>query len=147
MSAPATTASLEQVIEEVLGAERFLLVTHENPDGDALGSLVAMRGLLHQLGKDTVMFLAASELPLPYEYAFLPLDGLVTELPDDFEDRTIVFLDCGNVDRNPVAGAESDGAHVLNIDHHHDNTRFGTVNHVVGDASCTAAIVGDLMSE
>jgi phosphoesterase RecJ-like protein len=140
-----TASSRQQVLDEIRGAERFLLVTHENPDGDALGSLVAMRGLLHQLGKDTVMFLAASELPLPYEYAFLPLDGLVTELPDDFEDRTIVFLDCGNVDRNPVAGAESDGAHVLNIDHHHDNTRFGTVNHVVADASCTAELVWDLM--
>jgi bifunctional oligoribonuclease and PAP phosphatase NrnA len=140
-----TASSRQQVLDEIRGAERFLLVTHENPDGDALGSLVAMRGLLHQLGKDAVMFLAASELPLPYEYSFLPLDGLVTELPDDFEDRTIVFLDCGNVDRNPVAGAESDGAHVLNIDHHHDNTRFGTVNHVVDDASCTAELVWELM--
>ena len=72
MSAPATTASLEQVIEEVLGAERFLLVTHENPDGDALGSLIAMRGVLAELGKDVAMFLPAGELPLPYEYAFLP---------------------------------------------------------------------------
>ena len=44
-----------------------------------------------------------------------------------------------------MAGAESDGAHVLNIDHHHDNTRFGTVNHVVDEASCTAEIVWDLM--
>jgi phosphoesterase RecJ-like protein len=140
-----TASSRQQVLDEIRGAERFLLVTHENPDGDALGSLIAMRGLLHHLGKDAVMFLAASELPLPYEYSFLPLDGLVTELPDDFDDRTIVFLDCGNVDRNPVAGAESDGAHVLNIDHHHDNTRFGTVNHVVDGASCTAELVWDLM--
>src|SRR5947199_1419793 len=147
MSAPATTASLEQVIEEVLGAERFLLVTHENPDGDALGSLIAMRGVLAELGKDVAMFLPASELPLPYEYAFLPLDGLVTELPDDLDERTIVFLDCGNLERNPIAGAESDGAHVLNIDHHHDNTRFGTVNHVDDAASCTAEIVWDLMAD
>jgi phosphoesterase RecJ-like protein len=143
----ATTASSrEQVLEEITGSERFLLVTHENPDGDALGSLIAMRGMLDHLGKDVVMFLPACELPLPYEYAFLPLDGLVTELPGDFEERTIIFLDCGNVERNPVAGAESDGAHVLNIDHHHDNTRFGTVNHVVDEASCTAELVWDLMS-
>jgi phosphoesterase RecJ-like protein len=141
-----TTASREQVLEEITGADRFLLVTHENPDGDALGSLIAMRGTLDDLGKDAVMFLAPCELPLPHEYAFLPLDGLVTELPADLEERTIIFLDCGNVDRNPVAGAESNGAHVLNIDHHHDNTRFGTVNHVVDEASCTAEIVWDLMS-
>jgi phosphoesterase RecJ-like protein len=143
----ATTASSRaQVLEEITGAERFLLVTHENPDGDALGSLIAMRGLLDHLGKDVVMFLPAAELPLPYEYSFLSLEGLATEIPADLEDRTIIFLDCGNVERNPVASAESDGAHVLNIDHHHDNTRFGTVNHVVDDASCTAELVWDLMS-
>jgi phosphoesterase RecJ-like protein len=146
MTVKTTAASREQVLEEITGAERFLLVTHENPDGDALGSLVAMRGMLADLGKEALMFLPPCELPLPYEYAFLPLEGLVTELPPDLEERTIVFLDCGNVDRNPVAGAESDGAHVLNIDHHHDNTRFGTVNHVVPDASCTAEIIWDLMS-
>ena len=55
-----------------------------------------------------------------------------------------MFLDCGNIDRNP-ASVLRDGAHLLNIDHHHDNTRFGTLNHVVPDASCTAEIVWDLM--
>ena len=145
MSVSTTTASREQVIEEVLAAERFLLVTHENPDGDALGSLIAMRGALSELGKDVLMFMPAAEMPLPYEYGFLPLDGLVTELPGDLDERTIVFLDCGNLERNPVAGAESEGARVLNIDHHHDNTRFGTVNHVDDEASCTAEMVWELM--
>jgi len=145
LSVSTTTASREQVLEELLAAERFLLVTHENPDGDALGSLIAMRGVLADLGKDAVMFLPRSELPLPYEYGFLRLDGLVTELPDDLDERTIVFLDCGNLERNPIAGSESHGARVLNIDHHHDNTRFGTVNHVDDEASCTAEIVWDLM--
>jgi len=145
LSVSTTTASREQVIEEVLAAERFLLVTHENPDGDALGSLIAMRGALSELGKDVLMFMPAAEMPLPYEYGFLPLDGLVTELPGDLDERTIVFLDCGNLERNPVAGAESEGARVLNIDHHHDNTRFGTVNHVDDEASCTAEMVWELM--
>jgi bifunctional oligoribonuclease and PAP phosphatase NrnA len=145
LSVSTTTASREQVLDELVGAERFLLVTHENPDGDALGSPIAMRGVLAELGKDVVMFLAASELPLPYEYGFLRLDGLVTDLPDDLDERTIVFLDCGNLERNPIAGNESQGARVLNIDHHHDNTRFGTVNHVDDGASCTAEMVWELM--
>jgi phosphoesterase RecJ-like protein len=55
-----------------------------------------------------------------------------------------VFLDCGNIDRNS-ASVLHDGKHLLNIDHHHDNTRFGTLDHVVADASCTAEIVCDLM--
>ncbi|MEA2254255.1 MAG: bifunctional oligoribonuclease and phosphatase NrnA, partial [Solirubrobacteraceae bacterium] len=64
---------------------------------------------------------------------------------DDLAGRTIVFLDCGNIDRNPVGAFKREEAHILNIDHHHDNTRFGTVNHVVEEASCTAEIVWDLM--
>ena len=132
--------------DEVIGAlrdgERFVLVTHENPDGDALGSLVAMQEVLRALDKDSVMFIGRDEFPLPYEYAFFQFDGLVSDIPDDVSQRTIVFLDCGNFDRNAV---DVGGSAVVNVDHHHDNTRFGTINHVVAEASCTAEIVWDLM--
>jgi phosphoesterase RecJ-like protein len=134
------------VLDELRLADKLLVVTHENPDGDALGSLVGMQGLLSQLGKDCLMFIAPRELPLPQEYRFFPLDGLVTEPPDDLDQRTVVFLDCGNLDRNPAEALRRQGIHLLNIDHHHDNTRFGTVNLVVPDASCTAEIVWDLMA-
>ncbi|HEX8103272.1 MAG TPA: DHH family phosphoesterase [Solirubrobacteraceae bacterium] len=137
--------------DAVLGAlrdgERFLLVTHEGPDGDALGSLVGMHSLLRALGKDSVMFMAPDEFPLPYEYRSLELDGLVTAPPADLGDRTVVFLDCGNIDRNPADELKASGGPVLNIDHHHDNTHFGTIDHVVPDASCTAEIVWDLAGE
>jgi phosphoesterase RecJ-like protein len=144
----ATAAdSRTEVLAEIRGAERFILVTHDNPDGDALGSLVAMNEILARLGKDTVMFMSPDEFPLPYEYRFFLFDGLMSVPPDDVEERTIVFLDCGNIDRNPAEMLKRDGAHILNIDHHHDNTHFGTVNHVVPEASCTAEIVWDLMRE
>jgi phosphoesterase RecJ-like protein len=133
-----------EVLRALTDGERFVLVTHENVDGDALGSLVAMHGILTALGKDAIMLMSADEFPLPYEYGFLPLDGLVTEIPDDLERRTIVFLDCGNIDRNPLEAVRVGGP-ILNIDHHHDNTRFGTVDLVVPEASCTAEIVWDLM--
>jgi phosphoesterase RecJ-like protein len=138
-------ATREQALDELRNADKLLLVTHEHPDGDALGSLVAMHEILRALGKDSIVFIDASELPLPYEYRFFALDDLVTEPPADIRERTIVFLDCGNVDRNPADGLAFDGAHILNLDHHHDNTGFGTVNHVVPEASCTAEIVWDLM--
>jgi bifunctional oligoribonuclease and PAP phosphatase NrnA len=134
-----------QVLEELRSAPKLIAVTHEHPDGDALGSLVAMHGVLAALGKDSLMFMAESEFPLPQEYSFLPLDGLVTAPPEDLEERTIVFLDCGNLERNPAEAFQHPGARILNIDHHHDNTRFGTVNLVVPEASCTAEIVWDLM--
>jgi phosphoesterase RecJ-like protein len=138
-------SSRELVLDVLRNDEKFVLTTHEHPDGDALGSLAAMQHVLDQMGKDAVSFMCALELPLPYEYRFLELPKLVTSVPADVEDRTVIFLDCGNVDRNPVE-ALKDAARILNIDHHHDNTRFGTVDHVVADASCTAEIIWDLMT-
>ena len=54
---------LEEVVDQIRSGDRFLLTTHENPDGDALGSLLAMHQILGALGKDSVMFLAAKEFP------------------------------------------------------------------------------------
>jgi phosphoesterase RecJ-like protein len=138
------TSDLERVGAELLARDRFLLTAHEGPDGDALGSLLGMHHLLTQLGKDSVMFLAAKEFPLPIEYRFLPLEEVFHEAPADMADRTIVFLDCGNVDRMPVDFL-TEGENIrINIDHHHDNTRFADFNVVDVDASCTAEIVYDL---
>ncbi|HEV2774435.1 MAG TPA: bifunctional oligoribonuclease/PAP phosphatase NrnA [Solirubrobacteraceae bacterium] len=143
MTLAGTTAGTRaELLDALRQTERFVLVTHENPDGDALGSLVAMQGVMRALGKDSLMFIGRDEFPLPYEYAFFEFEDLITEVPADVGDRTIVFLDCGNFDRNAVAIG---GAPILNLDHHHDNTHFGTINHVVPDASCTAEIVWDLM--
>jgi len=149
MSEVATVAesqngSLADVARALRAGDRFLLTTHEGPDGDALGSLLAMHHVLEQLGKDSVMFLPAKEFPLPVEYQFLPLEEVFHEPPVDVVDRVIVFLDCGNIDRMPVDFLQRDDAVVLNIDHHHDNTRFGTLNLVDTDASCTAEVVFEL---
>jgi phosphoesterase RecJ-like protein len=135
----------DQVLHELRGADKLVVITHENPDGDALGSLVAMREILTTIGKSCLMFIDARELPLPEEYRFLSLDGLISSPPGDIDLRTIVFLDCGNLERNPAEAFQRPGMHILDIDHHHDNTRFGTVNLVVPQASCTAEIVWGLM--
>jgi phosphoesterase RecJ-like protein len=135
----------EHVLEELRGASKLIVVSHENPDGDALGSLIAMQQILVALGKDSVMYIDANEFPLPHEYRFFALDGLVSVPPNDLDERTFVFLDCGNLERNSAEAFQRPGAHILNIDHHHDNTRFGTINLVRSEASCTAEIVWDLM--
>ena len=137
----------DQALIELRQADKLLLTTHENPDGDALGSLVAMHWILEQLGKDSLMFMSPDEFPLPWEYRGFTFDGLVGAPPEDVVERTIVFLDCGNIDRMPVEFLQADGLHILNIDHHHDNTRFGTVNLVAPEASCTAEIVWRLAKD
>jgi phosphoesterase RecJ-like protein len=136
--------ALERIAGEIRRRERFLLTAHEGPDGDALGSLLGLHHMLTQLGKDSVMFLAAKEFPLPVEYRFLPLEEVFHEPPADMPDRAVVFLDCGNIDRMPVDFLAADGNFKINIDHHHDNTLFGDVNLVEVDASCTAEIVYEL---
>ena len=145
MGANGAVASRAELLEEIERSQRFLLATHENPDGDALGSLAGMQLVLTALGKDSRRLMAPDEFPLPVRVPFLQVENLVTEPPADLEERTIVFLDCGNIDRNPADSLKREGAHILNVDHHHDNTHFGTVNHVVPEASCTAEVIWDLM--
>jgi phosphoesterase RecJ-like protein len=145
-AAPTTSATREQVLARIREDSRFVLATHENPDGDALGSLVGMHGLLTALGKESTIFIAQEDLPLPEEYRLFELDGLIQSPPADVAERTVVFLDCGNIDRNS-ASVLRDGRHPLNIDHHHDNTNFGTLNYVVPSACCTAEIIWDLMHD
>jgi phosphoesterase RecJ-like protein len=153
MSSAATNGQRSErsdAVDELRAADKLVVVTHENPDGDALGSLIAMQGILQSIGKDCLTFIAQRDLPLPQEYTFFPLANLVTEPPADLVDRTLVFLDCGNLERNPAVAFQDTAPthpHILNIDHHHDNTRFGTVNLVVDDASCTAEIVWELMGD
>jgi phosphoesterase RecJ-like protein len=135
---------VERVAAELRDRDRFLLTAHEGPDGDALGSLLGLHRLLTQLGKDSIMFMAAKEFPLPVEYRFLPLEEVFHEPPADMADRTVVFLDCGNIDRMPVDFLTAGDNFVINIDHHHDNTRFGDANLVDTAASSTAEIVYEL---
>jgi bifunctional oligoribonuclease and PAP phosphatase NrnA len=145
VSAPVT--ALDAIVEELQQTTKLLVTTHENPDGDALGSLLAFDEMMRSLGKDSIMFMSAKNFPLPHEYQHLPLQDVRNEPPPDMEERTAVFLDCGNIDRMPVDFLQREGQHIPNIDHHHDNTRFGTVNLVVGDASCTAEILWELSKD
>src|SRR5512132_204021 len=100
MTSSQTTqrADLDAAVEALRAHDRFLVTTHENPDGDALGSLLATTLALRQLGKDAEMFLCGTT-PLPREYGFMNLDGLRRDLPDDVGERILVAVDCAKADR------------------------------------------------
>ena len=143
-----TRTELRKVGDAVRAHDRFLVTTHENPDGDALGSLVAMRVALEALGKNPVMYLAGTT-PLPREYAFMDLADLRRRLPDDVRERVVVAVDCANESRlGPDSDTLLDACRlVIDIDHHHDNTRFGDINLIVPDASSTGEILRDVLAE
>jgi phosphoesterase RecJ-like protein len=140
-----TVNDLEAVTETLRANDRFLAVTHENPDGDALGSMLAITLGLRSLGKDVEMFLA-SDAPTPGEYSFLDLSDVRHALPDDIAERVLVAVDCANERRlGPDPEAFQRALRVVDIDHHHDNSRFGAVNLIVDGASSTAEIIRDVL--
>jgi phosphoesterase RecJ-like protein len=147
MSSPQTTSEVTAVADAIRSHDRFLLVTHENPDGDALGSILALKLALDQLGKDSVMYLFG-DAALPAEYSFMPLAELRRRLPEDWRERVLIAVDCANESRigpepEPLEGAPL----VLDIDHHHDNSRFGQINLIVPNASSTGEVLRDVFAE
>ena len=88
----------------------------------------------------------SGDAPTPGEYRFLDLERSARELPDDLEERVLLALDCANERRiGPEPEAVERARLVVNVDHHHDNTRFGDLNLIVDDASSTAEIVRDML--
>ena len=140
-------AELAEVARAIRGHDRFLVTTHENPDGDALGSLVAMTLALRELGKDAEMYLFG-EVPIPKEYEFMEFAGLQRGSHPVDSDRVVLAVDAANERRlGPEPELLEKAPFVIDIDHHHDNTRFGDVNLIVGTASSTGEILRDVFRE
>src|SRR5262249_5835867 len=147
MNSPQTTASeLAAVADAIRGHERFVVTTHENPDGDALGPLLATKLALEELGKDVVMVLYG-DAPLPGEYAFMPLAELRRRWPDDVSERVLLAVDCANESRIAAPEVLGRGPLAVDLGHHHANTPFAQVNLVVADAPSTGEVLRDVFAE
>jgi len=105
MTETTQPTEIHAVVEAIRSHDRFLVVTHENPDGDALGSLLATTLALRDAGKDTGMYLAG-DAPLPAEYRFLDLSELQRGAPpEDTEERVLrhqVIDDDRGLGRTPL---------------------------------------------
>lgn len=140
----ARDASPAEVARTLLAADAGLIVAaHRNPDGDALGSMLGLSRALRAAGRDVVLA-HPDEDPVPPELAFMLREGesIVRDLPADAGDRVFVAVDCATAmrlwhDRAPHEGV----AMVVNIDHHHDNTRYGHLNLVEPAASSCAEVL------
>jgi phosphoesterase RecJ-like protein len=130
---------IPSIIEEITTNKTFLITAHENPDGDAVGSTLALANFLHNLGKDITIYYCD---PLPDNYTFLPLaDTVLNFIPDRLYDICFV-LDSGELYRagEALASAKNIGK-IINIDHHPDNKNFGVINLLDSKASATGALI------
>ncbi len=112
--------------------------THEDPDGDALGSISAVALALQRLQVKAKFFLSGS---LPLNFNFLPFPYFEEELPQDLE--LVLILDCGNLERTgfekEILGSKN--AVLVNIDHHPQDDPFGNINIVSPSSSSTAELI------
>jgi phosphoesterase RecJ-like protein len=140
------SADWDDVVAVLKGAREVVLACHVNPDGDAVGSLLAVSLGLRQLGARTWPTWGTDPVVMPPAYAFLPgADSLVQ--PADVPDAPVfVALDCGAADRLGDLEAKAKAASTLvNVDHHPGNEGFGTHNVVVTHASSTAELAARLL--
>ncbi|MGD9210925.1 MAG: bifunctional oligoribonuclease/PAP phosphatase NrnA [Desulfobacteraceae bacterium] len=137
---------MESIISQLKKSKHILIASHENPDGDAIGSLLATGLALQSIGKKTSLY---NESKIPAVYRFLPKVNAIVRVIDDFEHYdTAVILDCGDLNRiGPVASRVTQVPVVINIDHHETNTRFGNLQLIDITACATAEIVYRLIKK
>jgi phosphoesterase RecJ-like protein len=121
---------------------RWIVASHRNPDGDAIGSMLGAYRALREAGRDVVMWHPDPD-PVPDDLRFLFREGeeVLTSRPADAGDRTLLALDCASGARLGDGSTRGLAGCVVNLDHHHDNTRFGDLNLVEPGASSTAEVV------
>ena len=127
--------------DRLLNGTRFLITSHARPDGDSLGSQLALAEALTRLGKEVRLVNAD---PPPARYAFLP-GAAAIEVADSVDDGadTVVVLECGALGRTEVSGL--DERFIVNIDHHTGNARYGAVDWLDESACACAELVFELI--
>lgn len=137
-------AIVEDIVREITARHRFLLTTHIHPDGDAIGSLLAMGFLLEHLGKEAVLF---TEDPIPPQYHFLPGVAKIThELPDLSTIDACFVLDCGDSKRiGRVAPRLLEIKPIIVIDHHLGRNAFGDICWINPESAAVGELVYHLI--
>jgi phosphoesterase RecJ-like protein len=136
-----TDPAFQRIVDEIRNRRRFVVTSHARPDGDAIGSSLAMAYALRQMGKDVRV---VSRDPAPPQFETCPgvNDIIVTERVDDPGDAVIV-MECGDLSRPAVAGL--DRGFVINIDHHPGNSMYGALNWFDVSAAACGEMVFDLI--
>ena len=141
MNPTPTDPALQQIVTEIRRRHRFVVTSHARPDGDAIGSSMAMAYALRHLGKEVRV---VSRDPAPPQFETCPGvdDIIVTDRVDDPGDAVIV-MECGDLTRPGIGGLER--GFVINIDHHPGNTMYGALNWFDVSAAACGEMVFDLI--
>lgn len=132
----------------IASADVVALCCHVSPDGDALGSMLALHHTLLAAGRNSVASFAGPQV-VGDHYREIPGQEALTP-PEAFpaEPNVMVTLDCGSIDRlGDLAESAKRAGELIVVDHHVSNTRFGTINLVDPDAAASAVVVDRLISE
>ena len=144
-AAPQASARrlIERIRQEVLARQRFLLTSHARPDGDSIGSQLAMAFALEQLGKDVRIINA--DRPPDHYFAFPGVDRIqiAEEVPPDVEVDAVIVMECSDLSRTGVRGLEN--RYIINIDHHAGNRMYGAVNWFDESAAACGEMVFDVI--
>lgn len=135
---------MDQIIYRLKNSQSVLLATHVNPDGDAIGSLLAMGLAMESLKIEVKLF---CQSPIPALYRFLPWSHRVCRFPGDIKKYdTAVILDCGEFERvGDSVESLKQIPMIINVDHHITNTHFGNINFIDQYACATCEIVYQLL--
>ena len=135
---------MNQIINLLKTSDPILLATHKNPDGDAIGSLLALGIALETMGK-TAHFFCESNIPAVYQF-LQGVNRVIHQLPGS-DCGTALVLDCGNIERLGEAAEDVKRFPVIiNIDHHATNTGFGHYKYIDVDACASAEIVYQIIT-
>ena len=141
--APAAPGVLKQICDEILKRQSFLLTSHARPDGDSIGSQLAMAFALDALGK-RVRIINADRAPDHYfEFPGLERVEIRGDVPRDAVADAVIVMECSDLSRTGVQGF--DGRFIVNIDHHVGNRMYGALNWFDESAAACGEMVFDLI--
>ena len=141
---------MNQIIDVINSSKTFIITSHVAPDGDNVGSSLALTWFLRAMGKESYYVLNDS---FPQNLAFLYGNEKILESSELSKqilssEYTLIALDCGDINRLAIGkDIINTASSLINIDHHQSNNRFGDYNYVVTDASSTSELVYNLVSK
>jgi phosphoesterase RecJ-like protein len=143
MTIASAEATRAQVADAIRQRQRFVVTSHARPDGDAVGSSLAMAYALRQLGKDVRVVSRDAPPPPLLVFPGVTEIEIVNEIGDAAD--AVIVMECGDVKRPGIEGVE--GGYVINIDHHPGNLLYGALNWMDLSAAACGEMVFDLVSE